>query len=157
MVTMDSLTKAAALAGALPGLTVTITGAAGGRIVVGPHPQGTMCASGLRTLLASWSDADEPQVTDVSFHGAEERSGMLSRPGERSFAIGLSASDVAACLRRRADWPPEAHVMVSFDELLAVSVVRVMSWDLSEHDLDEAALRAHATCLIEELMQAVRA
>ena len=36
MVTMDSLTKAAALAGALPGLTVTITGAAGGRIVVGP-------------------------------------------------------------------------------------------------------------------------
>lgn len=157
MWSISDLAKVAALAGAMPGVSVTLTGAAGGELRIGPHPHGHLCAGGLRHLLARWALRGQPDILGIDFYGASERGGVLARPGERVFAVSLPVDDAIDCLRARLDWPEEALARLSGDELLGVTVVRVTSDTMDDARLDEAAVLAHATCLVRELELELRA
>lgn len=155
MLTMDSLTKVAALCSALPGLQAVLTGESGATVTVGDHPRGALCPAGLRMLLSSWDAPDEPRVDTVTFAGASLRHGMLVRDGECAFAVALEADAVARCLRIRGEWPEAAHAVLWSDERMRVTVVRVLSSELDDVEIEDLALEALATCAVEELISSV--
>ncbi len=152
MITRDELTRIAAIAGATPERLLRLTTASGTSIVVGQHPNGTMCADGFRAIMATWDEQYEPHVESVMFSGAALNHGILSAPRERLFATSLNADQTAACLRSREDWPQEAHAVVREDPLLDLSVIRIVSDELDEDQLDALVQDADAACAVEALL-----
>ncbi|WP_062301903.1 hypothetical protein [Demequina subtropica] len=155
--TREALTDVAAIAGAAPLSQMRLATTHGNAVVIGEHPAGAMCVDGFRRLMAAWVEGYEPHVESVDFVGASYAGGMLSCGGMHYFATRLSAQETAACLRERGDWPEQAHAVVREDLLLDVSVVQVLSAELDEPALEEAARDAQAACLVEELCRDVSA
>ncbi len=151
MITRDELTRIAALAGAAPEHTLRLTTHTGASIVIGSHPEGSMCADGFRALMAGWDPDHVPHVSEVMFAGASLDHGVLSRPGERLFVTSLTAEETATCLRSREDWPEHAHAVVREDALLDLAVVRVFSDEMGEPELTALADDAAAACAVEAL------
>ena len=147
----DALCRVAALIGAAPDVSARLVTASGASLDIASHPHGTMCANGFRHLMAAWEDDSEPLVDEVVFTGAHFAGGVLATLEERYFTTTLSAQETAECLRCRSDWPERAHAVVREDSLLNLSVVIVCSSDMGAEALDEAAMLAHAGCLVEEL------
>ena len=153
----EALTEVAAIVAASPQVTLRLETLDGATVVVGDHGTGALCIDGFRRLMAAWVDGCEPHVARVDFPGARYHAGMLAVPGLRYFVTHLSAEHTARCLRERTRWPDEAHAIVREDLLLDISVVQVMSSELDEDALEDAAREAQAACVVEELCREVEA
>ncbi|WP_084106000.1 hypothetical protein [Demequina sp. NBRC 110056] len=156
---VSTLTHVAALAGAVPQLTVSLDTDNGATVIVGDFPEASLCTHAFRQVMADWPTQSDhaPCVEEIHFDGAEARGPVLATGAVRWFSTGLGAQRAVAALREARKGQPKLSVQVRFDAMLAVSVVRMETDTLSDEDLDEAAIAAYATCEAESLLASVSA
>lgn len=158
----------AALCGAVPDLSFTVTTATGSTLWVAEHPDARLCVHAFRTVVAQWvaDCGHEPCLEAVDFDEFALKGGILSRRGERWVVSPLGAGRTAAALRGVDGMADTLHVLVREDLDFDVSVVhlRLDMVALShagdkaaqpgavEQVLDDAAIAAYAACLTEELL-----
>ncbi|WP_062076781.1 hypothetical protein [Demequina globuliformis] len=154
---VSTLTHVAALASAVPQLTVSLDTHGGTTVIVGDFPEASMCAHAFRNVASQWPAHGEhqPCVDEIHFDGGVARGPLLATGPVRWFVTDLPAQRAVHALRRVRPRSQGADVAVRFDALLAVSVVRLESAELSEEALDELATAAYAACAVDHLMQAV--
>ncbi|MFV0633845.1 hypothetical protein [Demequina sp.] len=151
---VSTLTHVAALAGAVPHLTVSLDTDSGSTVIVGDFPEASLCTHAFRQVIADWpsESGHAPCVEEIHFDGAEARGSVLATGAVRWFSTSLVAQRAVTALRRAREGQARVSVQVRFDALLGVSVVRMESTDLSAEELDEAAIGAYATCETEHLL-----
>ncbi|MFW2512148.1 hypothetical protein ACNI3K_00020 [Demequina sp. SO4-13] len=149
-----TLAHVAALAAAVPRITVSLDTRGGSTVIVGDFPEASMCTHAFRQVVTEWpaDAAHEPCVEAIHFDGAEERGPVLATGVERWFVSELDAQAAVAALRDARPDGPRIDTRVRFDPVLALSVVRMASDRLSAAELDAAATLAYAACLAEHLM-----
>ncbi|WP_062136000.1 hypothetical protein [Demequina aestuarii] len=153
-ISVTTLAHVAALAAAVPRITVSLDTPSGSTIIVGDFPEASMCTHAFRQFVQQWPvDAQhQPCVDAVHFDGAQERGPVLATGPSRWFVSELAAQPAVAALRAARPDGPRIDTRVRFDPLLGLSVVRMASDQLSETELDEAATLAYAACLAEHLI-----
>lgn len=151
---VTTLAHVAALAAAVPRLTVSLDTRGGSTVIVGDFPEASMCTHAFRQVVQQWpSHGDhEPYVDAVHFDGAEERGPVLATGAVRWFVSELASQPTVAALRGARPEGPRVDTRVRFDSVLGLSVVRMASADLDADQLDEAATLAYASCLAEHLI-----
>lgn len=151
---VTTLAHVAALAAAVPHLTVSLETRGGSTVIVGDFPEASMCAHAFRQVVQQWpSQGDhEPCVDAVHFDGADERGPVLATGAVRWFVSELGAQPTVSALRGARPDGPRVDTRVRFDAELGMSVVRMASADLDADALDEAATLAYAACLAEQLI-----
>ncbi|WP_144276297.1 hypothetical protein [Demequina sp. NBRC 110053] len=156
---VSTLTHVAALAGAVPHLTVSLDTDNGATVIVGDFPEASLCTHAFRQVIADWptESGHAPCVDDIHFDGADARGPVLATGQVRWFSTGLGAQRAVAALRTSRRGQQKISVQVRFDALLAVSVVRMESDALADDELDDAAIAAYATCEAESLLASVSA
>ncbi len=168
----------AALCGAVPDLSFTVTTATGATLWVAEHPDARLCVHAFRTVVAQWvaDCGHELCLESVEFDQFALAGGILGRRGERWIVSPLGANRTAAALRAVEGMADTLHVLVREDADFDVSVVHLrpdmvalagadrgavehdaVEHDAVEHDaverlLDDAAIAAYAACLTEELL-----
>ena len=153
-VPVSTLTHVAALAAAVPQLTVSLDTHSGSTVIVGDFPEASLCTHAFRRVVADWpADGDHaPCVDGVHFDGAQERGPVLGSGAVRWFVSDLPAQATATALRSARSDGPRIDTRVRFDTMLGVSVVRMECGQVDALELDEAATLAYAACLAEHLI-----
>lgn len=153
-VPLSTLTHAAALAGAVPQLTVSLETRGGSTVIVGDFPEASMCAHAFREAVTQWpADGTRPPSVDaVRFDGAHERGPVLATGQVRWFVSDLAAQPTVSTLRAARPDGPRIDTRVRFDGELGLSVVRMESDVMTPDELDEAATHAYAACLADHLI-----
>lgn len=153
-VSVSTLAQVAALASAVPHLTVSLDTHGGTTVIVGDFPEASMCAHAFRHVVSQWpaEGAHEPCVDEIHFDGGQARGPVLATGPVRWFVAELPAQRAVGALKTVRPRAQGASAAVRFDAVLGVSVVRLESDTLEDAELDEVATAAYAACEVESLL-----
>ncbi|WP_061960798.1 hypothetical protein [Demequina flava] len=153
-ISVSALAHVAALASAVPQLTVSLDTHGGTTVIVGDFAEASMCAHAFRHVVSQWpaQNAHDPCVEQIHFDGGHARGPLLAAGPVRWFVTDLSAQRAVSALRSVRPRAQGAAASVRFDSVLAVSVVRFESDVLDADALDELATSAYAACAVEHLV-----
>ncbi len=155
---VSTLGHIAALAAAIPHLTVSLDTHGGSTVIVGDFPEASMCSHAFRQVVTQWPAHSDhhPCVETVVFDGADERGPVLATGPVRWFATDLSAEQTVSVLRASKPRSSGISVQVRFDTVLGLSVVRMESSQMDDAALDDIAIAAYAGCEVAHLIGAAQ-
>ncbi|WP_084078985.1 hypothetical protein [Demequina sp. NBRC 110057] len=154
-VSAPQIRSAAALLGAVPGLTARLTVPGADAVVAGAADDATMCGHTFRSLvLERHLDGEGLEGATLHLDDADHATGLIARGAVRWFVTPLPAPLAVAALRDSGHTRAPLQSVVRADASLGVSVVAVrdQSGRVPAGDLDEAAVAASAACLVAHLL-----
>lgn len=153
-ITVSTLGHVAALAAAVPQLTVSLDTHSGSTVIIGDFAEASMCSHAFRHVVSQWPEEGmhQPCVETIHFDGATPRGPVLATGPVRWFATDLCAQRTVGALRTVKPRAAGADAQVRFDTVLGICVVRLESETLTDEELDELATRAYAACVTDHLL-----
>lgn len=163
-VTAVQIRSAAALMGAVPGLTARLTlpaadAVAGSRaavtVVAGAAPEATVCGHEFRQLvIARHLEGEGLAEAFLTLDEADTATGLIRRGAVRWFVSPLPAKLTVQTLREAGHTRAPLQAAVRADDTLGVSVVAVrdQSHAATDGEMDDTAMAASAACLVTHLL-----